>query len=294
MREDGENEIRAFEIRQDGPANEAGASKRGRPVTLPATEASRTALSTITTAEFPHLYALRDLFVNVRFLEINPQSARQPSDRFEAKVLKPDASNLAAVLARLKDETSTSERPEGVISDISADLSYLIPSVKSVQVFDSPLAREYAFGIETAEHIKFSSRVISDVTLRLLALLALLDDPSRRGILCFEEPENGVHEGRISLLIDLLRQSAAQLPISSSVPLFQILVNTHSPAVMFALHDDEIVASDSVTVVDPNTRQGIVKTRMRTGVNESGDLNLESDLTRAEVERLLRRQSAHA
>ncbi|MDE2905541.1 MAG: AAA family ATPase, partial [Acidobacteriota bacterium] len=40
-----------IEIRQDGPA------KRGRPLALSAREASRTGLSTVTTAEFPHLYA---------------------------------------------------------------------------------------------------------------------------------------------------------------------------------------------------------------------------------------------
>lgn len=295
MREQQEGDLKAFEIRQDGPAGETGATKRGRPVTLPAAEASRTALSTITTAEFPHLYALRDLFSNIRFLEINPQAARQPSDRFEAKSLKPDASNLAAVLARLKDETKSENRPDGVIADISADLSYLIPSVQSVSVFDSPLAREYSFGVSTAENLNFSSRVISDGTLRLLSLLTLLDDPTRKGILCFEEPENGVHEGRIPLLIELLRDSATVMPIQEVTPLFQILVNTHSPAVMESLLDSEIIAADSVNIINPEDKTKTTKTRMRTGVSGSNiAVNLENELTRIEVERLLRRQSVHA
>src|SRR4051794_32148083 len=113
-----------------------GATKRGRPVTLPAAEASRTAPSTITTAEFPHLYALRDLLGSTRFLEINPQAARKANDRFESGDLKPDASNLAAVLANLKENTSKEERPEGVIADISSDLTSLIPSVRSVEAFN--------------------------------------------------------------------------------------------------------------------------------------------------------------
>ncbi len=64
---------------------------------LPA-KASRTALSTITTAEFPHLYALRDSLVSMRFLEINPVAARSSNDRSGSKVLRPDASNLLRYL----------------------------------------------------------------------------------------------------------------------------------------------------------------------------------------------------
>ena len=227
MRGGNGNEAMAFEIRQDGPAGEHGATKRGRPITLPAIEASRTALSTIATAEFPHLYALKDLLNSIRFLEINPQAARKPSDRFERKELRPDASNLAAVLAHLRDDTSTEDRPEGVISDISLDLSSLIPSVKSVNIFSDGSAKEYSFGIATSDRLEFSSRVISDGTLRLLALLAVLDDPNRKGVLCFEEPENGVHEGRIASLVDLLRDAASNARSVGREQLFQVLINTH-------------------------------------------------------------------
>ena len=281
----------AIEIRQDGPA-QSGTSKRGRPITLPATSATRTALSTIATADFPHLYALRDLLGSMRFLEINPTAARMPSDRFESKTLRPDASNLAAVLAFLRDESSTQERPEGVINDISADLSALIPSVSKVTVIDND--KDYSFGVTTSEGLNFSSRVISDGTLRLLALLTILDDPNRRGILCFEEPENGVHEGRISALVELLRE-AAQLNDYADDPLFQVLINTHSPAVLNSLNDPEIVAADTVTVIDPKTKTRHNRTRMRVGVTSDNlDLDPVRFLTRAEVNHLLRKTSGQA
>lgn len=278
----------AFEIRQDG------ATKRGRPVTLPAAEASRTALSTITTAEFPHLYALRDLLGSTQFLEINPQAARRSSDRFESKDLRPDASNLAAVLAHLKEITADESRPDGIIVDISADLASLVPAVRSVKVFDDEDTKEYSFGVAMSEKLQFSSRVISDGTIRLLALLAVLDDPYRKGILCFEEPENGVHEGRIPMLVNFLRSAVSNSETFGKEPLFQVLVNTHSPAVMGALQDEEIVAADSVSLIDPKTRTKAVKTRMRTGVRTALDLNPETDLTRAEVAKLLQRQSGEA
>jgi predicted ATPase len=282
MRPGANGDFEAIEIRQDGE------KKRGRPVTLPATEASRTALSTVTTAEFPHLYALRDLLSSTRFLEINPSAARKPSDRFEDRNLKPDASNLSAVLAKLRDETGSKTRPEGALSDISTDLASLIPSVRSVKIRDDFNSKEYSFGLILNDDLHFSSRVISDGTLRLLALLTVLDDPDRRGILCFEEPENGVHEGRIDTLIDFLRSAATYSDdVDESNSIFQVLVNTHSPAVMNALQDHEIVAADMVTTIDSNKRTH--RTRMRSGVSPSADLfDPDRYLTRPEVEALLK------
>lgn len=271
----------ALLVRQDGR------QKHGRPMQLSLRGASRTALSTITTAEFPHLYALRDALSSIRFLEINPRAARNASDRFESGILRPDASNLAAVLARLKVSTATEERPDGVLADIAADLSALIPSVKTLQTRDDSAHRQYSFSLGFVNDLEFSSRVISDGTLRLLALLAILDDPDRKGTLCFEEPENGVHEGRVPMLVDFLRD-AAQVTVESGAGSFQILLNTHSPKVMAALLDEEIVAADSVVDIDPSSRTKASRTRMRTGVKAMGDLfDPETHLSRVEVERLL-------
>lgn len=280
-----------FLIRQDGPSGKGG-TKRGRGIKLPATEASRTALSTITTAEFPHLYALHSLLASTRFLEINPQAARKPSDRYEERILRADASNLAAVLAHLRDETRQEHRPQGVISDISIDLASLIPSVRAVEVGDNPVAREYSFSVLTSDQLQFSSRVISDGTLRLLALLAILDDPAREGILCFEEPENGIHQGRIQALVGLLRDSVSSLEDLGDGRMFQILVNTHSPAVMAELQDNELIAVDTATVIDPGRHTRRIKTRMRRLPNrDRGDFDFDTDLTRKEVENLLHGQS---
>jgi predicted ATPase len=273
----------ALLVRQDGR------QRHGRPVQLSLKEASRTALSTITTAEFPHLYALREMFLSLKFLEINPTAARSANDRYEVSVLKQDASNLAAVLTRLREETASAERPDGVLADVAADLSALIPSVSRIKTQADPLQRQYSFSLLFSDDLTFSSRVISDGTLRLLALLTLLDDPKRKGSLCFEEPENGVHEGRIPILIDFLRQ-ATSVHRDSRHPLFQVILNTHSPKVMAALHDSEIVAADMVVGVDSNSKQRTARTRMRRGVEKASDLfDPALHLVRAEIERLLQR-----
>jgi len=275
----------AILIRQDGR------QKHGRPIQLSLKEASKTALSTIATAEFPHLYALRELLTSIHFLEINPRAARNASDRYEDRILKPDASNLAAVLAHLKEETADEDRPNGVLSDIAADLAALIPSVRGLDILNDPNQKQYSFRLEFAGDIVFSSRVISDGTLRLLALLTVLNDPQRRGTLCFEEPENGVHEGRVPMLVEFLR-NAASVSSDPNMPSFQVLLNTHSPKVMAALLDREIVAADSVITIDSTSRVRSNKTRMRTGIETTNDMfDPEKHLSRWEVERLLQKQT---
>ncbi|WJY18085.1 AAA family ATPase [Alteriqipengyuania flavescens] len=271
----------ALLVRQDGP------SKSGNPMQFSLREASRTVLSTISSAEFPHLYAVRQALSAIRFLEINPQAARKPSDRFEKTTLRPDAANLAAVLNRIREQTRRDDRPDGALSDIAADLASLIPSVCGVEV-QADDRRDYAFNVRFTTDLTFSSRVISDGTLRLLALLTVLNDPDRRGTLCYEEPENGVHDGRIPTLVEIIRE--ATLVRKGSGQTFQVLLNTHSPKVMEELHDEEIVAADLVTALKPGHTESTSRTRMRTGVTAESDLfEPEKHLSRAEVDRLLQR-----
>ena len=272
-----EGEPRGFEIRQDGP------KKRGRPVVLPATGAPRTALSTITTAEFPHLYAVREMLASIQFLHADPQASRRPTDRLAPRRMLPDASNLATVLARLREETADDHSQDGVLTGIGIDLSSLIPSVARIQVDESPSSTEHSFSIKLADANSFSSRVISDGTLRLLALLTVLNDPEHGSVLCFEEPENGVHEARVEALIEILRSTAGYQD-NESPSSFQILVNTHSPAVLDALEDGEVVLCDVVGRSQAGSRR-MMWTRMRTGVSSDA----ETGLTQAEINAVLRR-----
>lgn len=284
---DSKGNPRIFRIRQDGVA-ESGTSKRGSPLQLPAAEASRSALSTIATSEFRHLYAFKKLIVGAQFLEINPAAARRANDRFEDKRLRSDASNLAASLAEIQRKSSTDKRVSGAISDISADLAMLIPQVRTVRVLDDAKSREYAFEVVLRDGSAFSSRVISDGTIRLLALLAVIDDPDREGILCFEEPENGVHEGRIPDLIDVLRDATEAQGDTGDY--FQVLMNTHSPAVMNALRAEEVLFADSVLFQKENGGPE-TKTRMRQIAANKSLFDDEHHIYPAKVEQLLKQKS---
>ncbi len=264
-----------FKMRQDGGS--------GKPRIIPARDASKSAISTIPNAEFPHLWAVKSFLSGINFLEINAKSARSENDRFEKQTMRPDASNLSAVLARIKDETSSETRPDGVLNEISQGLARLIPSVRKVISITSADKKEYSFEVRMADGEQFSSRVISDGTLRLLALITFLYDPKRSGLLCFEEPENGVHEGRISALVETLRE-ASEFNLDDCL---QIIVNTHSPAVMACLQDSEVIAADVVGLSGKTSSRK--STRMRRGVKSQSDMfDADQHLTRFEIENLLR------
>lgn len=264
---DATDEGLSFNIHQDG--------KQGR--NRPASAAEATVLYSVTNAEFPHLFALREEMRNWRLLQLDPALLRKPVPATASDVLASDGSNLAAVLARLKAETATADRPAGVLSDVAADLNSLIPGVVHLDAGLHDASREYRIELTMRDGLPYTSRVISDGTLRVLALMTLLNDPQHRGLICFEEPENGVHPGRVRELVRRLNDMVStptrfQPSDDAPPPLCQLLLNSHSPVVLSALLEDgddgrpldaEILFADSATVSDPMQPQPRRKTRLR-------------------------------
>ncbi len=78
---------------------------------------------------------------------------------------------------------------------------------------------------------EYSSRVLSEGTLRILALCILEYDNKHTGLLCFEEPENGIHPFRIKSIADLLKGLSIDF-MNTEKPLHQVIVNTHSPVLV--------------------------------------------------------------
>ena len=93
---------------------------------------------------------------------------------------------------------------------------------------------------------------LSDGTLRFLALAVLEMDPETQGVLCLEEPENGIHPARIPAILELLCDIAADTrgPIGPDNPLRQVIVNTHSPAVFQQVPDDNVLFVKAVEAMD--------------------------------------------
>jgi predicted ATPase len=273
-----------FRIGQDGNAGR----KR------PAVAAEATVLSSITSAEFAHLFALREELRSWRFLQLDPSELRNAVDRHAPERLEPSGWNLAAVLARIRAETSSDDDAEGLLTDLSADLAHLVPGIAGVRIREDEAERQWQVLIKTRDGGEYSSRVASDGTLRLLALLTALSDPRFGGLVCFEEPENGVHPGRIKPVIKHLRTLVAGdsgADEGEDGPLLQLILTTHSPVVVACLGPGEGYFFESATFMDGAGGEGDVVTRARLVRREVQETIDPTDVghlvTHGEVERYL-------
>jgi predicted ATPase len=250
-----EGDRRIFRIGQDGV--------QGRP--RPAEAAEATVLSSMSSAEFKHLYAIREEIRSWRLLQLEPHALRQPADRFGEDRLQPDGGNLARVLGRIRAETTTPEQPDGVLADISADLAALIPGVLGIAAVENPQTRRWEIQVRVRGEGQFRADVASDGTLRILALLAALYDPRYRGLLCFEEPENGVHPARLRALLAYVKALVTDPSgTSSPAPLSQVILNSHSPLLLHALDPQDCIVLEQGSFIErAKSPGGVSRTQSR-------------------------------
>jgi len=248
----------AFQLNQD--------RKQGRPRYLPAHEATATVLSSLTTAtEFPHLYALKRELQSWRLLHLDPAALREPNSYDDPDTLAPNGAHLANTLYRIVSTTRTQDRPEGVLTDLIADLVRIVPEVSGFAVTDDRSRRQRQIEVSTRDGAPFTARVASDGTLRAIALMTALYDPVGSGLICFEEPENGIFPKRIvpfvTTLRDLVRRRLAARLDGGTAPLAQLVVSSHSPAILAVRSDqsgmpahrqvrDDAVFLDTLAYID--------------------------------------------
>jgi len=140
------------------------------------------------------------------------RSARPPADVRDIGVLGDD---IAPFLYRLH-----AEKPKH-FSAVKRTLRSLVPSVEELVVdLDKRIG---TLDIQIRQDgTDFSSRIVSEGTLRVLALCAIAVNPWGGSLLAFEEPENGVHPRRLELIVKLLSSLALDHGR-------QLVVTTHSP-----------------------------------------------------------------
>ena len=140
------------------------------------------------------------------------RSAKPPAEVTDIGVL---GENIAPFLYRLR-----SEAPRH-FDAIRRTLRSIIPSIQDLQV-DLDTRRGTLDVLIRQEGADFSSRIVSEGTLRVLALCCIVANPWGGTLVAFEEPENGVHPRRIELIAELL----ISLAINQQR---QVVLTTHSP-----------------------------------------------------------------
>jgi predicted ATPase len=193
----------------------------------PANAVSQTVLSGTNSIDFPHVFAAKEEMRSWKFLQLNPDDLREPT-RQEANasdIITHSGKNLAAALFRIKLDDSYALR------EISRKLNSFLPNFIEVDALDDKANKQFVIRIKGEDGREFSSRVLSEGTLRILTLCIFLHDEQHRSLICFEEPENGIHPFRVRAMANLLKELSVDFSDSSGL-LRQVIVNTHSPVLV--------------------------------------------------------------
>lgn len=230
--------VRVVNVHGDG-------GSRGRPQPRDAERAGRTVLSTATTNDNPTVLAARREMQSWRRLALEPSALRSPDDFSAPRVLGEDGSHLAAALYRIaEDAGGDSAAVYAAVANRLADLTGL--KVRTIDVVPDQVREVFTLFLTEADGLRLPARALSEGTLRFLALCVLLQDPSSTGLICMEEPENGIHPANLEAMLDLVRDLAVDPAFSPGKdnPFRQVIVNTHSPALVQLSDPDDLLLAE--------------------------------------------------
>lgn len=151
--------------------------------------------------------------------------------------LAPNGSNLAGVLENLRD--SEPERFEA----LNEELRRWLPEFDRV-LFDTPAQGQKALLLRTrAGQHKIKATDLSHGTLFALAFLTITYLPNPPAIMCFEEPERGIHPRLLREIRDAMYRLCYPEEYGDRRSPVQVIATTHSPYLLDLYKDypEEIV-----------------------------------------------------
>ncbi len=180
--------------------------------------ASKSALASLPADEerFPAATWFREMLeAGVQRIVLSSEEMRRPCPPGRPRAYLPDGSNLPHVIHSL--ETEHPDRHTMWVKHVREAL----PDIESITTREREEDRHRHLVLRYRSGLEAPSWLVSDGTLRLLALtlLAYLPDPT--GIYLVEEPENGIHPRAVETVLQSLM----------SVYGAQVLLATHSPLV---------------------------------------------------------------
>ena len=164
---------------------------------------------------FPVAVWFRGALRDVQKIVLSGERMRRPCPPVSRRRYLPDGSSLPHVVHTL--ETDYPESHERWIKHLREAL----PGLVKVTTCERQEDRHRYLVLHYESGLRAPSWVVSDGTLRLLALTLLAYLPGMRGLFLIEEPENGIHPQALETVLQSL----------SSVYEAQILLATHSPLV---------------------------------------------------------------
>ena len=198
-------------------------------------------------------------------LQLEPSALRRPDEFTAPHKLGADGAHLAATLYHLgRQHRSNGDAValrEGngpgepaIYAEVANRLSELIDDVRAVRVDRDEQRELLTLQVTGRDQTRHPARSLSDGTLRFLALTVLALDPEAQGVICLEEPENGIHPERLPAMLRLLHAIAtdASEPVGPDNPLRQVIINTHSPAVVAQVPEDCLLMAELREALSPS------------------------------------------
>ncbi len=194
----------------------------------------RTLLSTVTTAEYPTVFIAKKEMRNWQMLQFEPSKLRQPNSTHEVRGanITDKGDLLPATLYRLATDTSS----DNIYLQITNRLKGIVDDIKMVGINKDETRDLLTLTASFKNGSTLPAQSLSDGTLRFLAL-AVIQEEGRNGVICMEEPENGIHPKKITEIVSLLEEMAidTEFTVEKDNPLRQVIINTHSPKLIRAV-----------------------------------------------------------
>jgi predicted ATPase len=167
-----------------------------------------------------------------RDIDVGPESpVRQPAVLRPDTQLLPSGSNLSSVFYAIQQEHQD-------------DWSEILEIVKTAYP-DFVNLRVPAGGGDGKVHLRWfersnekegvSANLLSDGTMKLLCLIAILKSPDPPPLICIDEPELGLHPDWIELVAELLQDAAMRT---------QVIVATHSPHIVAKMKPEQVIVTE--------------------------------------------------
>lgn len=169
---------------------------------------------------------LRSSFV----FDPNPKAMRA-YERIGQRMLSRDGGNLSSVLHGLE---SGNEENKAALQRILESIKQLPEEPFESFGFVVTSQGDVLFGLRNSESAPvMDARVLSDGTLRSLAVLTALETVEAGSRIVIEEFDNGVHPTRVGVLANALWECSKRRKLN-------VLVTTHNPATLDALTEEQL------------------------------------------------------
>lgn len=227
---------------------------------------------------YPDFDALREEVGNWHLVYLDPREAmRRAQPPREIDNIGERGEYLVPFLHRLG-----ATRPRSFEAVVRATRS-VVPNIEGIRTELSKHRGELDLQV-CQDGVWLPVRVVSEGTLRVLALCAMAVNPWSSGLIALEEPENGVHPRRVQIIADLLARASRHR---------QVVLTTHSPLFVLevlrriregALNKDNVSLLRCASGPDGTTVRALASQgQLFDALNVETDMNDADDLQRSDA-----------